>query len=110
MATIEQMEKKRTRQIEQVLAVVENMAAEVAAMKVELSRPEIVELEAPADRTGEIFAAIGGASAETGKQLERAIDVLAKIAGEIIIMKSEIAELKALVQPTKPPATHRGKK
>lgn len=92
MATVEQMEKKRSRQIEQVLVGVENMAAQVAAMKVELSQPTV------ADRTGEIFAAIGGASVEAGKQLERILNVVAKIAGEVIIIKSEIATLTKLVE------------
>lgn len=111
MATPSSVAKRAAQQTAAILEAVEKLTAEVAAMKVTLSHPEIAELETPAAPTGEIIAAIGGASVATGKQLERAIDVLAKIAGEVIIIKSEIAELKALAYtPPKPAATRKAKK
>lgn len=111
MATPQQMEKKRSKQIVEILAAVEGLAADIAAMKVELLRPEVVELEAPADRTGEILAAIGGAATETGSQLKRIIDVVSTVDAEMIALRSEIGivrrmqETQNLAQVQAKPAT-----
>jgi len=99
MATPEQMEKKRTRQIGEILAAVQGLTVMVTELKAKES--ETIELTAELDeipdRTGEILAAI-----KTAVQ---------SMADEMASMKVEIAGLKEQITPAMPaPASRRTKR
>lgn len=102
MATPQQMEKKRSRQIEEILTAVGALTVEVA----ELKAAQGVD-ERP-DRTGEIMAANSQAFAAAAEQSRRILEAVGMMTGELIALKAEIAELKAPVQPA--PATRKAKR
>ncbi len=115
MAATHRVAIKAAKQTAEILAAVEGLAVEVAEMKARLSRPETVELEVTMDRSGDILAAVNGASAEAGEQLERILDAVSTIVAEIIIIKSETVRLHKFVESDRlatvamrePPATTR---
>ena len=102
MATPEQMEKKRTRQIGEILAAVQELAVQGSA-------PD------PPDRTGEILTAVtavGSAFGEMSERLDRTLHACGMMASEIIELKAEIAGLKEQMTLGLPPpaSTRRTKK
>lgn len=100
MATPQQMEKKRSRQIEEILAAVKGLAADVAELKD--ASPQVIELSAEIDerpdRIGELMAANGQAFAEAAELSRRILEAVGMMAGELIALKGEITELKDSLQ------------
>lgn len=96
MATPEQMEKKRSRQILEILEAVAVQSKVTNLMVVELVALRDKVTETP-DRTGEILATIGNSFGEIRDQQDRILNACA-------IMATEISELKAEVANAKPAA------
>lgn len=94
MATEAQMEKRRSKQVEEILTAVNELRTEVTDLKADIGRTDEVELKAEfdetIDRTDEILAAIRS------------------MADEIVNLKAEVAELQAAITP--PPTSRRTKK
>ena len=113
MATIEQMEKKRSRQIEEILAAVRMTTAEVAELKADIGRTEVIELKAEidetTDRTDEILAEIRSTALDIGQQTKQASIAIGSMADEIVNLKVEIAGLK-FSTVTSSPTSRRTKK
>ena len=90
MATPEIMAKKAARQTAEILAAVQSLAAEVAELKA--AQPGVIELTAEidekADWTDEILAAN-----------QKLVMAVGSMADELVRLKAEIAELKALIEP-----------
>lgn len=95
------MEKKRSRQIEEILAAIGAVSADVAGLKTAIASPEVTELETMevVDRHGEILSTIVAAFAETREQLDRSMSACAAIAQEVIKLQAEVRELKAQFKP-----------
>ena len=96
------MAKKAAQQTAKILAAVQLLTTEMAELKA--AKPGAIELKAEidetVDRTGEILAAIGNA--------------FGSMADELVMLKAEIAELKALIgsaqkMPAQMPAHARNK-
>lgn len=90
MATQEQMEKKRSRQIEEILTAIR------------APRTEVTET---IDRTDEILAAIRSTALDIGQQTRQASIAIGSMADELINLKAEVAELQSAITP--PPVTTR---
>ena len=86
MATVEQMEKKRSRQVIEILEAVKMMVSEVG------------ELKAGIGRTDEILAAIHSTALDIGQQTKQASIAIGSMADEMVNIKAEIAELKAMLE------------
>jgi chromosome segregation ATPase len=104
MATVEQMEKKRSRQIVEILTAVYALVTIVNEL-----RTEVAELKTRTSRTDEILAAIRSTALDIGQQTRQASIAIGSMADEMVNLKTEIAELQsAIAQP--PAATRRTKK
>lgn len=114
MATIEQMEKKRSRQIVEILEAVKMLGAEVAELKTKIGEPDVIELKAEidetTDRTDEILAVIRSTASDVGQQTRQASIAIGSMADEIVNLKAEIAELRPPIAPPPAAATRRTKK
>ena len=108
MATIEQMEKKRSKQIVEILTAIQalvvianGLKAEIAELKVDIGRTETI------DRTDEILAAIRSTALDVGQQTRQASIAIGSMADELVNIK---AELKPDIAPSPAAATRRTKK
>lgn len=114
MATIEQMEKKRSSQVMEILEAVKMLGAEVAELKIRIGEPDVIELKAEidetVDRTDEILAAIRSTASDVGQQTRQASIAIGSMADEIVNLKAEIAELRPPIAPPPAAATRRTKK
>lgn len=99
MATQEQMEKKRSRQVVEILEAVHALRTEVTDLKANIGRTETI------DRTGEILAAIRSTALDIGQQTRQASIAIGSMADELINLKAEVAELQSAITP--PPVTTR---
>lgn len=111
MATIEQMEKKRSRQIVEILEAVQTVLIEVVGLKAEVAGLKAdIGRDGTTDRTDEILAAIRSTALDIGQQTGQALKAIESTADEMVNIKAEIAGLKFTAVTSSPAATRRTKK
>jgi hypothetical protein len=114
MATPQQMEKKRTKQIEEILTAIGELAVDVEGLKAAQGVELKAEFDETVDRTDEILTAINQALASNSNAFaeatglsRRILEATALMAGEVLVLKADISELKDAL--AKSPAAARSK-